>query len=285
MHKSSLLLLGFSALATAQNVTEAPPPPQVLLTTTKSGVIPVLPTPFAGAETEQGAIVNQLPPPPGYTGLAGTAAIQSSQPAATYRAVMPPSMFNPLVGTTISGSLQAVGGPNGVTFTVNLTNLPDQAKYGPFPWHIHTLAVPSNGNCTATTGHLDPTNYGELYMCNPATPANCQVGDLAGKWGGKIMTNGTFTKTFTDPYLSVVPGTPGFFGGLAFVIHSGNTTRLTCANFQMVGGGNATSSATMSMSMSPSSTMGSMPSSFSAKADKAVVGMGALGVAVAAMFL
>jgi hypothetical protein len=89
-------------------------------------------------------------------------------------------------------------------------------------------------------GHLDPTNRGELYMCDSAQPETCQVGDLSGKHGGKIMTENTFTTTFTDPYLSVEEGSDGFFGGLSFVLHTGNTTRITCANFERVQGGNGT---------------------------------------------
>lgn len=279
MHKSLLLPLGLVSLASAQSqVQEAPPPPPVVLSTTKSGVIPSLPTgvPFAGVDTLQGAIIKPLPPLPGYTGLLGTATAQTNQPAATYRATLPNSMFDPLVGTVVQGTVQAVGGPNGTTFTVNLTNLPDQAKYGPFAWHIHTLPVPANGNCTATTGHLDPTNRGELYMCEVAKPETCQVGDLAGKHGGKITTANTFTTTFVDPYLSTVPGTPGFFGGLGFVLHSMNTTRLTCANFVQVGGMNASGTAMM-----PSSTTSPMPA-FTGVADTLSVGLGAVAIAVAA---
>ena len=56
-----------AAVASAQ----APPPP-VLLTTVQSGVLPVLPTatpgPFAGIETVEGALVNDGPANPGFTG-------------------------------------------------------------------------------------------------------------------------------------------------------------------------------------------------------------------------
>lgn len=134
-----------------------------------------------------------------------------------------------------------------------------------FPRHIHTLPVPANGNCTATLSHLDPTNRGELYMCLPSRPETCQVGDLAGKHGGKITTPGNFSTSFVDPYLSVQQGSPGFFGGLGFVLHSGNTTRLTCANFELVGGaGNGT---TGGNGTSPSQT-GAMPPAFTGKAGK-----------------
>jgi hypothetical protein len=82
------------------------------------------------------------------------------------------------------------------------------------------------------------------------------VGDLAGKHGGKIMTPDSFTTSFVDPYLSTDPSSAAFFGGLGFVIHTSNTTRMTCANFMMVGGANGTSgnaTATGNMTM-PSAT-------------------------------
>ena len=213
---------------------QGPPPPPVLLNATKSGVIPILPTPFNGVDTLEGAIINAGPVNPGFTGLGGTATAQTNLPAATYMAKLPDSMFNPLVGTVIRGSIMAVGTDNGVQFSVNLTGLPDQALYGPFPWHIHNLPVPMDGNCTSTLGHLDPTNRGELYMCDAAAPETCQVGDLAGKHGGKIMSEGSFQTSFVDPFLSTDPSSPSFFGGLGFVIHTGNTSRLTCANFEMM---------------------------------------------------
>ncbi|KAA8619051.1 cytosolic Cu Zn superoxide dismutase [Pyrenophora tritici-repentis] len=252
MLSKSLALLALGALAQAQSQVQEGAPAPVLLNAAKSGVIPATPTatPFTGVDTIQGAIVSPLPPAPGYLpgetgGLLGTATASTNQPASTYLAVLPQVQYNPFVDSTVSGSIQAVGGPQGVSFTVNLTNLPSQAQYGPFNWHIHALPVPSDGNCTATMGHLDLTNRGELVMCDAALPATCQVGDLAGKHGGKIMTNGSFATSFVDPYLSVQMGSPGFFGGLAFVLHTGNTTRITCANFEAVngnatGGGNAT---------------------------------------------
>jgi Cu/Zn superoxide dismutase len=172
-----------------------------------------------------------LPPQKGYVGLNGTATAQTSMPAATYRATMPPSMFNNLVGTNVTGYIEGVGSSAGVRFTVNLQNLPSQPQYGPFNWHIHTLPVPANGNCTATMGHLDPTNRGELIMCDASAPETCQAGDLAGKHGGKIMTPNTFTTSFVEPYLTTAQGSPFSFAGLSFVLHSSNTTRLTCANF------------------------------------------------------
>jgi hypothetical protein len=273
------LLFGLLPLAAAQvtQVVEAPPPPPQRLNTTKSGVIPTLPTPFAGVDTLQGAIIMPLPPNPGYVGLNGTAVAQTNLPAATYRATLPPSMFNNLINTTVRGFVEGVGTPSGVRFTVNLTGLPDQARYGPFNWHIHTLPVPANGNCTATTSHFDPTNRGELYMCEVAKPETCQAGDLAGKHGGKIAAVGSFSTSFVEPYLSTQVGSPYFFGGLSFVLHATNTTRLTCANFVQVGGngtsgGNATST-------------GATPPVFTGAASKVGAGAGALVVAIAAALL
>lgn len=235
---SSLLAVAYGQSAPRA---QGPPPSPVVLNTTKSGVLPILPaTPFAGVDTLEGAIINPGPVNPGFTGLGGTATAQSNLPAATYRADLPDTMFDPLVGTVIQGSVIAVGTNSGVQFFVNLTGLPEQSKYGPFPWHIHTMSVPTDGNCTATMGHLDPTNRGELYMCDASAPETCQVGDLAGKHGGKIMAENNFTTSFVDAYLSTDPNSDAFFGGLGFVIHTGNTTRLTCANFEMVGGGNGT---------------------------------------------
>ncbi|KAF2681799.1 Cu,Zn superoxide dismutase-like protein [Lentithecium fluviatile CBS 122367] len=244
MHLHLLLATTLLTLTHGQSSARAhgPPPPPVLLNSTKSGVLPILPTatPFNGIETLEGAIINPGPVNPGFTGPGGTATAQTKLPAATYRADLPDTMFNLLVGTVIRGSVVAVGTPDGVQFSVNLTGLPDQALYGPFPWHIHNLPVPTDGNCTSTLGHLDPTNRGELYMCDAAAPETCQVGDLAGKHGGKITAQGSFQTSFLDAFLSTEPGSASFFGGLGFVVHTGNTSRLTCANFEMVEAGNGT---------------------------------------------
>jgi len=50
-------------------------------------------------------------------------------------------------------------------------------------YHIHDQPVPADGNCTKTLAHLDPTQRGEIPPCDPTTPEECQVGDLAGKHG------------------------------------------------------------------------------------------------------
>lgn len=171
-----------------------------------------------------------------------------------------------------------------VTFTVNFAGLPDLAQYGPFNWHIHALPVPDDGNCTAALGHLDPTNRGELYMCLASRPETCQEGDLAGKHGGKITTPGNFSMTFVDPYLSVEEGSPGFFRGLGFVLHSGNTTRLTCANFELVGG-NSTADGNASGTISPSSPTSSKGPEFTGAAGRAGATVGALALGIFAFFV
>lgn len=241
MHHSLLVASSLFTLIHGQSVSlaQGPPPPPEILNSTKSGVIPVLPTPFNGTETLEGAIINPGPPLPNFTGLAGTATAQSNLPAATYVAQLPDSMFNPYLGTVIRGNITAVGTDSGVQFTINLDGLPDQAQYGPFPYHIHNLPVPPDGNCTGALGHLDPTNRGELHMCDTAQPQTCQVGDLSGKHG-KITTQGSFSASYVDKYPSTQPGGSSYFGGLAFVIHTSNTSRMTCANFEYVGGTNLT---------------------------------------------
>jgi hypothetical protein len=285
MYTPFLVSLGLTALASAQSqVVGGPPPPPEVLSTTKSGVLPILPTgtPFAGVDTLQGAIISPLPPLPGYAGVEGPAPAQTNQPAATYRATLPEANFNPLVGDAVQGTVEAVGQAGGVRFTVSLSNLPSQAEYGPFNWHIHTLPVPADGHCTATMGHLDPQNVGELYMCDPATPAACQVGDLAGKHGGKIMTEDDFSTSFVDAYLSTQDGSPAFFGGLAFVLHTGNTSRITCANFERVGGaGNGTNGG--NGTGSPTSTAG-VPE-YTGAAASVMAGFGAVAVGLLAALL
>lgn len=114
------------------------------------------------------------------------------------------------------------------------------------------------------------------------------MGDLAGKHGGKITTASEFQTAFTDAYLSTDPSSAAFFGGLGFVVHTGNTTRLTCANFEMVGGGSGSGNGTMptatgSMSMPmPSGTSTGGPPMFTGAASKVGVGVG--GVIVVALF-
>ncbi|KAK0254677.1 Cell surface superoxide dismutase [Cu-Zn] 4 [Friedmanniomyces endolithicus] len=122
---------------------------------------------------------------------------------------------------------------NGVYVQVNVSNLP--ASGGPFLYHIHLNPIDSSGNCSTAGSHLDPYNATEAFVCDPANPQMCQVGDMSGKHGG--IANGTnYTVSYVDQYLSTQYGTPAFFGNRSIVVHFANKTILTCANFTMPGG-------------------------------------------------
>ena len=235
------LLSLIAGIASAQYV---PPPDPVLLTATKSGVLPVLPPAFTGVETLEGAIMQKAPVNASYLPANGPAQVQSNLPSATYTAQLPPVAFNELTGTVIAGTVtgSSTQGGTGVTWTVSLTNLPDVSQYGPFVYHVHDMPVPADGNCTSAMGHFDYTNSGEYYTCDTSNPQNCQVGDLAGKHG-KIMSGPTFSTQFVDNYLSTDPSSPYFFGQKSLVIHTSNTTRLTCANFMMSAGSGSSATA------------------------------------------
>ncbi|KAF2228107.1 superoxide dismutase, partial [Elsinoe ampelina] len=246
-------------------------PPPVLLTTTKSAVLPTLPTPFSGLLTNQGAIIAKAPAQPGYVGPGGTAAIQSSLPAATYIASLPPRAFNELTGTIIGGSIRASSSQDGtgVTFSISLTNLPDNAQYGPFAYHIHDSPVPADGNCTSTLAHFDVTNRGEYIPCEVAKPETCQTGDLSGKHG--TARGSSFTAEYVDDFVSTDPSSPYFIGMKSVVIHTANTTRLTCANFMVAsengtgaGGSGATGTGNVT---APTATM-TQPAMFTGAASK-----------------
>jgi hypothetical protein len=80
--------------------------------------------------------------------------------------------------------------------------------------------------------HLDPTERGEVPLCDAAHPETCQTGDLSGKYGN--LTSDPFVQTYTDPYASITPGVGAFFGNRSVVVHFANKTRITCANFVMM---------------------------------------------------
>jgi hypothetical protein len=64
--------------------------------------------------------------------------------------------------------------------------------------------------------------------------------------------------SYQELYLSTTPGSPYFFGDKSLVVHTSNTTRLTCANFVLVeGGGNGTATGTAAgATPTPSAFMG-----------------------------
>jgi hypothetical protein len=100
-------------------------------------------------------------------------------------------------------------------------------------YHIHDLPVPSGGNCTETKAHLDPYARGEDPPCSANNPSSCQVGDLSGKHG-TIPSLPGFSANYTDKFVSLIPGTPAFFGNRSIVLHYANKTRIACANFHQV---------------------------------------------------
>jgi len=117
------------------------------------------------------------------SGPGGNASIQTNNPSATYVAVLPSSSnFDAATGSLITGSITGSVPSNGtgVVFHVDFTGFPMDADYEPFVYHIHTMPVSPDGNCTATLSHLDPTDRGEYYPCEAAQPETCQAGDLAG---------------------------------------------------------------------------------------------------------
>lgn len=120
-------------------------------------------------------------------------------------------------------------------------------------YHLHDQPVPEDGNCTKTLAHLDPYERGELTPCDPNAPQTCQVGDLSGKHGN---ITGDIDATYTDNFASLKEGIGAFFGNRSIVVHFGNKTRITCANFERVEAGN-----TCSGGSSPSSTTSSSTAS------------------------
>jgi len=261
MHSALLLAGGLIAAATAQvSQVQELAYPVVILSTTKSGVLPSLPTPFTGVRTEQGAVVDKGAANASYIGLNGLASTQSGMPQATYVAKLPSVMYNPGTGATISGSITGSTNKNGtgVSFQVSFAGFPSVSQYGPFVYHVHDLPVPADGNCTAALGHLDPTNRGEFIPCTAANPASCQAGDLAGKHGK--INDTTFSASYNENFLSTDPNSPYFFGSKSIVIHTGNTTRLICANFVLDNDAASTSTSTSTSTITASGGSGSSSS-------------------------
>ncbi|KAH9838140.1 Cell surface superoxide dismutase [Teratosphaeria destructans] len=228
-----------------------PPPPAQTLTHTMSGVLPVLPPGFTGVAVEEGAIIYDGPSNTSFMPVYGPATTASNLPAATYQALLPSTNFDNGTGSTVIGNITISSSPGtpGVMVSVDFSGFPSEELYGPFVYHIHTLPVPSNGNCTATMGHLDPTDRGEYYPCNAAAPDTCQVGDLSGKHGN--ITASPFKSNYTDQFLSTNLNSSAFFGDLSVVIHTENTTRITCANFTLVESSNSANASSTSNTTSP----------------------------------
>lgn len=194
------------------------------------------------------------------TGKLGNAAITENNPAGvSYTANLPS-------GNGIQGYIEGTSNTNGtgVMFNVNFYQFPD-ASEGPFLYYVHVNPVPSDGNCDATGGYLDPYERSESPVCNASQPETCQVGDLSGKHGSMSPPAGSsFQTLYLDLYLSTEPGVNSFFGNRSIVIHAHNLTSLACANFELApgsptpspvsGGGASSTSATGTASSSAAAT-------------------------------
>jgi len=120
----------------------------------------------------------------------------------------------------------------GVKVVVAIYGLPDVG--GPFSYHVHDQPVPSDGNCTGTKAHLDPFIRGQVIHCDPKRPESCEVGDLSGKHGKiPISSNGTYTSTYTDYYITLDQGVGAFIGNRSVVIHTNDTKRYACADIEV----------------------------------------------------
>lgn len=170
-----------------------------------------------------------VPLEPGVTGQLGDAQVVTDNPVGvTYRATLPETNRSSIRGF-IEGTAQTNG--TGVRFTLDFTGFPSLDR-APYIYHIHDAPIPSNGNCTAALAHLDPYRRGEQPPCNATEPETCQVGDLSGKYGN--ITSTSYQASYVDLYASTKAGIGAFFGNRSIVLHTFNTTRLTCANFTLV---------------------------------------------------
>lgn len=123
----------------------------------------------------------------------------------------------------LQGKVEFVGTKNGsVSVSVNLEGLPESG--GPFPYHVHELPVPADGDCMGTKLHLNPYN-------GSATATNLEdseVGDLARRHGN--LTAPLADIEYIDEYLSLNSDSPAFIGGRSVVVHFLNNSRIACAN-------------------------------------------------------
>ncbi|ROV99867.1 hypothetical protein VMCG_06289 [Cytospora schulzeri] len=195
------------------------------------------------------------------TAAASSATVVTNNPiGAAYTATLPATAFDKDAypdGGNVKGYVYAASSPDGtgVIFQVKFSGLPSEG--GPFLYHIHDQPVPADGNCTATSGHLDPFLAGETPSCDASAPETCQVGDLSGKYGK--ITSDPFSATYTDDYASLVEGLGSFFANRSIVVHTSDKTRITCANFT------TTSTSTTSSSSACSSGAASSSSSVSTR--------------------
>ena len=105
-----------------------------------------------------------------------------------------------------------------------------------FPWHVHEYPFPHDGTpspCGAAIvgGHYDPlgafNNPNYTTDCSMATPQNCEIGDISGKFGN-FSNDATVTQQLSDDNLDLY----GVYSiiGRSIVIHFENNSRFVCAN-------------------------------------------------------
>jgi Cu/Zn superoxide dismutase len=163
-----------------------------------------------------------------------------------------PVTNNPVVGeawkatfnTTVTGTVTATAAAVGVNYTIDVKGLP--VDKGPYKYHVHVNPVPSDGNCTATGGHLDPFQREDVPACNATAPATCEIGDLSGKYG--TVPGPTVSKrycqsflprrysltwcrgSFNDPYSALNKIDMQYIGGRSIVFHDASSARIACAS-------------------------------------------------------
>ncbi|KAK9471332.1 superoxide dismutase [Dipodascopsis tothii] len=200
------------------------------------------------------------------TGALGDAQVITDNPVGvTYIAE-----FEPTEKSTIKGYLKfaATSNGTGVTVEVSLEDLPQEK--GPFPYHVHVMPVPEDGNLTETLLHLDPYIRGSAIASDPAHPERAEVGDLSGKHGKISNETTTWSTKYVDYYISTKEGIGAFFGNRSIIIHDSSNGRLAGANLKEVSTTNTTSSNTTSTN---ATTVASATASATETAGAALVGL------------
>lgn len=111
---------------------------------------------------------------------------------------------------------------------VDMTGLP--AEGGPFQFHIHEGAVPSDGDCDKVGAHLDPY-HGNKDCELQKDDSFCEIGDLSGKHGWINTT--CFETKFYDQFISLNKKSKSSVLGKSLVFHFANSTKFACANIEL----------------------------------------------------
>jgi len=174
----------------------------------------------------------------GFLGTATLAACQASNGTVTGKlGDARPARNNPVIGEVwkakfegaVKGTVTAVASQVGTNYTLDVEVPLDK---GPYKYHVHLRAVPADGNCTETGGHLDSYVRGSDPPCDASKPATCEVGDLSGKYGA--VTGPTVKKSFNDPYSALNKINLGYIGDRAIVFHDASSARIACATLVKV---------------------------------------------------